>query len=93
MFKERKVIILHTNFSEVKKMSDVNVDEADINELVDISTVNININSPKGVRLKSFIKQIKNPYLYKCGKYVVKIRFEENTATVRDRLKEYIASL
>ena len=74
-------------------MSRVNIDDADINELVDISTVNININSPKGVRLKSFIKQIKNPYLYKCGKYVVKISFEENTATARDRLKEYIASL
>ena len=79
--------------SEVKRMSEVKIEDVNISELVDIKDVEVNINSPKNVKIKSFIRQIKNPYIYKCGKFVVKISFEENDKNVRDRLREYIASL
>ncbi|MBR1442184.1 MAG: hypothetical protein IJ583_01475 [Firmicutes bacterium] len=74
-------------------MSEVKIEDVNISELVDIKDVEVNINSPKNVKIKSFIRQIKNPYIYKCGKFVVKISFEENDKNVRDRLREYIASL
>ena len=34
------------------------------------------------------VRQIKNPYCYKYGDYVVKISFEDTAVTLTERLKE-----
>jgi hypothetical protein len=49
--------------------------QVDINELVDIRDVHINKRLPAEKRIQEFIKQIKNPYVYKCGDTVVRVKF------------------
>lgn len=44
-------------------------------ELVDISTVKINMELPLKERILDYVKQIKNPYCYICNGVVVKIGF------------------
>lgn len=38
-----------------------------VDELVDINSVSVDTDLPKEERIKQFIRQIKNPYMFKCG--------------------------
>ena len=69
-----------------------NIDLKDINrdELVDIRDVKVNTALPKRERAVDFIRQIGNPYCYKCGEAIVKISFSETTATLEDRIENYL---
>ena len=40
-------------------------------ELVDIREVSVDKNLPKEERIAAFIRQIKNPYRFRCGDFVV----------------------
>ena len=40
--------------------------------------------------MKDFIRQVKNPYCYKYGDYIVKINFEDTEVTLTERLREMI---
>jgi hypothetical protein len=46
--------------------------------LVDIRDVNVDKNLPKRERIAEHVRQIKDPYHYKCGKFTVTERFTEN---------------
>ncbi len=59
----------------------------DREKLVDIRDVIINTDLPKEERIKDYIRQIKNPYCFKCGKYVVISKFSENGLSLEDCLK------
>lgn len=58
--------------------------------LVDIRSVNIDTTLPKEERMRDFIRQIKDPYLYRHGKYVVKIAFSDTDITLEQRLADYV---
>lgn len=59
-------------------------------ELVDIRDVSVNRELPKEERIADFVKQIGNPYLFKCGKYTVKASFSENGQTLEECIKGLI---
>lgn len=59
-------------------------------ELVDIRTVVVNNELPKEERIADFVRQIKNPYLFKYGKYTVRAVFSENGQTLEDCVKSLI---
>ena len=56
-------------------------------ELVDIRTIFVDKTLPKQERITEFIKQIKNPYRFKCGKFTVSVRFAENGPTLEECLQ------
>ena len=60
--------------------------------LVDIREVSIDAKQPKQERIASFIRQIKNPYCYKCGGMIVKVGFGEG-ATLEDQLKTVFSTM
>ncbi|WMI82309.1 DUF6870 family protein [Anaerotignum sp. MB30-C6] len=68
------------------------IDQPTINpdDLVDIRDVVIHTDLPKEERIADFIKQIKNPYLFKCGNMVVECEFSQTEATLSDRLEQYM---
>ena len=58
-------------------------------EVVDIRDVVIDQDAPKEERIKSFLRQIKNPYCFKVGNVVVKTTFADTDVTLDDRLEHY----
>lgn len=68
----------------------MNSDNIDRDSLVDIRSVSIDATLPKEERMRDFVRQIKNPYLYRHGKYVVKIAFADTDITLEERLADYI---
>lgn len=69
-------------------MREMNVSATE--ELVDIRGVSINRDLPKDERIADFVSQIKNPYLFKCGKYTVRASFSENGQTLEECVKSLI---
>ena len=75
---------------ELAKMKDIDIREADTGGLADILEIEIDRDLSDTEKKREFIKQIRNPYLYRQGEYIVKLSFADTDATLTDRLKEYI---
>lgn len=69
----------------------MNADEIRFNALVDIRTVVVDKTLPKKARIAEFIRQIQNPYLFKCGKYTVSVKHAENGPTLEECLSQMMS--
>lgn len=78
---------------DFQAMRAVDIRTVDPTELTDIRDIEVNSALPKRERILDFIRQVKNPYCYKCGKMVVKVSFAETEATLEDKLESYLLSL
>ena len=58
--------------------------------LVDIRDVSVDQSLPKEERIAEFLRQIKNPYCFRCGKFTVRARFAENGVSLEDCLKQIL---
>ena len=56
-------------------------------ELVDIREVSVDKNLPKEERIAAFIRQIKIPYRFRCGDFVVNACFAGNGVTLEECLQ------
>ena len=73
---------------ELNNFKDIPIDEIDESELVDINEVDVRMDLPPIERLKHTLDQIKNPYFFKVGKYIVKSTFSEGSGcTIGDCLR------
>lgn len=75
------------DFSALKQ---VDVRTVNPDTLVDIGDIKVNTKLPKEERILDFIRQIGNPYCYRCGKVVVKISFNDTGATLEDRMESIL---
>ena len=73
----------------VEEMKAVDIRTVSRDDLVDIRDVVIDQDAPKEERIKSFLRQIKNPYCFKVGNVVVKTTFADKDVTLDDRLEHY----
>lgn len=81
------------SIEELRKMAAVDIKNVDRSTLVDINTVKIDPKLSRDERMRSFLRQIKNPYCYLDGDMVIKVSFMDTDVTLDDRLKEYIRNL
>lgn len=72
-------------------MEDVDIRTVDPKTLMDIEDVKINTDLPYEERIRDYIRQIKNPYCYRCRGIVVKLSFS-GKRRLEDCLKDAIES-
>ena len=58
--------------------------------LVDINDISVNKDLPKPERIKEYIRQIKNPYCFKCGNFVVTAKYSDKGSSIEDCLQSII---
>ena len=58
--------------------------------LVDINDISVNKDSPKPEHIKEYIRQIKNPYCFKCGNFVVTAKYSDKGLSIEDCLQSII---
>ena len=61
--------------------------------LVDIRDVQIDRSLPMEERLKSYVEQVKNPYLFKVGNTVVRVSYAGTNRTMNDNFVNMIAAM
>lgn len=62
-------------------------------ELVDIRNVHIDPALPVEERVKSYVSQIKNPYLFRVGQTVVRVEYANNNRTINDNFLSLLATI
>jgi len=67
--------------------------EIDKSVLIDIRDVSIDPSISLIDRMTSFIKQIKNPYLFRYKDRVVRVSYSDTETTFEDRMKNYFEML
>lgn len=70
-------------------MSDIK-DLTNPDTLVDINDISVNKDLPKPERIKEYIRQIKNPYCFKCGNFVVMAKYSDKGLSIEDCLQSII---
>ena len=65
----------------------MNQNRMESSDLVDIRTVTVDKSLPKEERIADFVRQIRNPYHFRCGDFVVNASFARNGATLEDCLR------
>ena len=60
---------------------------------VDIRDVKIDRSMSVEDRMKSYVEQIKNPYMFKVGNTVVRVSYANTQATINDNFVNLLASM
>lgn len=55
--------------------------------LVDIRSITVDKALPKEARIASFVQQIKNPYRFRCGDFVISATFTSGGPTLEECLQ------
>lgn len=61
--------------------------------LVDIRDVKIDRSLPIEDRVKSYVEQVKNPYMFKVGNTVVRVSYADTNRTMNDNFMNMIAAM
>ncbi len=77
----------------LEEMQAVDIRIVDRDTLVDIRDVCIDETLPRDERFRSFLKQIKNPFVFKCGNIVIKTTYAKNGVTMEDCLVQYFKDM
>lgn len=64
-----------------------------LDSLVDIRDVKIDRSMSVEDRMKSYVEQIKNPYMFKVGNTVVRVSYTNTQATINDNFVNLLASM
>ncbi|MDL2258453.1 hypothetical protein LJC42_04800 [Eubacteriales bacterium OttesenSCG-928-K08] len=63
----------------------------DLDTLVDIRDICVDKNLPRQERIAEYVRQIKNPYHFRCGKFVVTAHFAVDGPPLEDCLRGLVA--
>ena len=64
-----------------------------LDRLVDIRDVKIDRSLPVEERMRSYVEQIKNPYMFKYGTTIVRVSYANTTQTIDDNFLNLLMSL
>lgn len=77
---------------QLKEYSKQCITTIDKNQLIDISTIEIDSTLSKPERVLSYLEQVKNPYCFMCDDTPVRICFKEDGISIDDAVKRFLSS-
>ncbi len=60
----------------------------DKSELVDIQDVSVDSSLPREERIAEFVRQIRNPYLFRCGGFTIHAKYAPDGPPLEDCLRQ-----
>lgn len=78
---------------DFEKLKQVDIRTVDRESLVDITDIQIDEKLDQAQRLAEFLRQVKNPYCFRCGKVAVKVSFSDTETTLEERMEHYLKNL
>ena len=74
---------------ELDRLKNMDIEQCEADQLVDLRSVSIDKSRPVPERMCSFVKQIKNPYLFKVDDITVKVEFSSGKS-LEDSLLSFL---
>lgn len=81
---------MHLSKEELQRMEQMDIKDAVLDQLVDISGIEIDMKKSVSARVADYVQKVGNPFLVRVGEYVVKIGYSDCAETLNDRMKQYI---
>ena len=75
---------------DLEAMRRAAVGPVDSDALADIGSVRVDQGLPRNERILEYIRQIRNPYCYKCGKFTVWSKYADNGPSLEDCLRRVL---
>lgn len=77
----------------LKALQGISYNSIDKNALIDVSNIKSENTHSILEKIESFLNEVTNPYIIKCGKTIVEVAFSDNEKTVESQTKNYLKSL
>ena len=71
-------------------MKHISIKECDKEQLVDLSSIEIDGEKSKQERMLDYLRQVKNPYYFKVGDVAVRLVFDEGGRSFQERMEELV---
>lgn len=78
------------DLNNMEKMRGVDIRNVEKESLVDLNVVQIDDTKPVHDRVSSFLKQIENPYCFRVGDVIVKVKYRPDGPTFQQRFEELL---
>ena len=75
--------------TELERLKNMDIEQCETDQLVDLRSVAIDKSLLVPERMRSFVKQIKNPYLFKVDDITVKVEFSSGKS-LEDSLLSFL---
>ena len=71
-------------------MKHISIKECDKEQLVDLSSIEIDGEKSKQERMLDYLRQVKNPYYFKVGDIAVRLVFDEGGRSFQECMTELV---
>jgi hypothetical protein len=75
--------------TDLNDLKHIDIEQYEPDQLVDLRSVSIDKSLPVPERMRTFVKQIKNPYLFKVDDITVKVEFSSGKS-LEDSLLSFL---
>lgn len=75
---------------DLEALKNVDIERVNRSDLIDIETVSVGKHIKDEDRIAEFIRQLRNPYCFISGKYVIKARYTDNGPTIEECVRGII---
>lgn len=72
------------------KMSQTNIEKADLEQLADLQLLQIDLSLPKANRLEVFLKYATNPYCFRYGNTKIKLEFTSEAPSFQELFTQFL---
>ena len=84
---------MRVSMQELHRMEQADIRDAVLDDLAEISGIEIDMKKPVPDRVEEYVRKVGNPFLVRVGEYEVKIGYSDCEETLNDRMKQYIKKL
>lgn len=77
----------------LQEMKDVDIRTVDLDELVDLNSVEIDTTVPIHQRVDHFLNQIRNPYCFRVGDVAVKVVYQKEGPSFQQNFEDMLLSM
>lgn len=78
---------------DFEAMQSVDIRTVDPAGLIDIKNTKADPDKPLSERMADFIRQIRNPYCFRCGDTIVKVSYSDTEVTMEERMEGFFRAL
>lgn len=78
---------------DFEAMRSIDIRTVDPATLVDIRDTKVDADKPLPERMMDFVRQVRNPYCFRCGDTIVKVSYADTTVTMEERMEGFFRAL
>lgn len=78
---------------DFEAMRSIDIRTVDPATLVDIRDTKVDADKPLPERMMDFVRQVRNPYCFRCGDTIVKVSYADTTVTMEERMEGFFRAV